>query len=166
MGVDRKTYVGAYFEAETFIVESAEKFSTCSSKTCDAYKNETHTKFCGQCGSEVKARNRPKNSPAVSHWDVSDRTKEAIFCVSCWGVPDKGKDGKVIHRYISNRNNVKAGCDIESDSAPCAIEINRDKRDEQMAALEDAHRADAALLRELYGADKVKTKWGILYMVW
>lgn len=165
MGVDRKTYIGAYFEAETHIVQSAEKFSTCSNKSCQSHKSETHTKFCGQCGAEVKPRNRPKNSPAISHWEVSERLKEAIFCVSCWGVPDN-VDGKVIHRYISNRQGVNAGFDIDSDSEPQAIEINRDKRDEQMAALENSHRADAALLRELYGADKVKTKWGILYMVW
>lgn len=162
MGISYHVTLGAYFECKTKEVKQSEKFRACDTDGCSDRKRDvwdTKKKFCAECGGAIKDLSRTKRVPAVDPFDTYyEACKESIYHED---LDEKSVDGEVIHRYLSNRGIGHERHDPHS-TANFVQEIDEERAQRDIDALEAGHKNEFNYLMAVYGEDNVRIKWGLI----
>lgn len=165
MGVDRKIYIGAYIDCRTTNVSTIQKITGCPNKSCSRFSKETSIKFCNDCGSKITECSISKNKPKICTWEVGEKLKDVLFPANHWGAPDE-VDGVIAHYWLSNRK-TKAGLWINQSDPSFVTEMESVSEIEaHKQEMLTYHQSEYKILQEIYGAENVTVRWGIINMVW
>ena len=148
MGVDHNVYAGPFALCQN---EQQEKVGTklsCTNSGCSNYGKTLHDKFCPNCGFPVGDFDITYTTERVDSYDLAD-----VMCLMCCV---GGLYGDV---WVSN--------DISDDFYDFGHEhfVKCLMGEEVSKAIDDfkkKHISDLEMLKEAYGEDNVKIKWGVV----
>lgn len=149
MGVDTNVYLGPYIECQNHWVDSSAPVLGCAN--C---KKESKAKFCPNCGTKNSSFDVPYRELGVNMEDGLD----ALMSVDSMCGPRPGEE--LIDRYVSNIDWGNRTFNIElDDSDHHCLDIDRDPEVEEFNI---TFADEIQLLKDSYGEERVKLRYGLL----
>jgi hypothetical protein len=151
-------YVGPYIRCTVDQVTPPKEIRSCSSEICHLLlerKEFTEAqRFCTACGSPAATVTvLDDEQDSVSWWALNEGTNERL----CMFNGDYNSPG--VHISIPNQDWPRGF----NSSLECReLSVQADMIRQETAWFETAFEKGIALARELYGADRVEIRWGVL----
>lgn len=156
MSIDYNTYVGPYIEVYNPEKDSTEEYHSCPNKKCTNHTKDISAGFCSECGSKIERMSRKcKERVDFDTWEEFD---DSICEVLCGYKPDGCENFMYL---VSNVG--KIGLNLDGRN-PSINEIDCGKPLVEIFDFKSIKKKEIDRLKEVFGTDNVKIKWGVL--VW
>jgi hypothetical protein len=159
MSVETHLRFGAYAECINPVTRHPVMARRCINSSCVLEGKKTDTPFCGYCGKPTaEYQTGTQSIPAVNHWDID--VDETLFHHEIYGM--EGVD-----IWLSNISGVgvEFNIDIDGDGGVLEIPDPAHSMASHIANFMQHYAPALDMLREAYGADNVKVKWGVVTYV-
>jgi hypothetical protein len=157
MGVDYNVVLGPYIQCTNTPQETEREKRTCPNKKCKMHGREffdKDTKFCQECGKPIEKIKIKEMGEKVEAWEIAEKLKLST-------ISGEFKLPKNTDLFIGNKRDHlrKTLFDAHDEQL---LEVSAEMIATELATFADDYSAAIAKLRELYGADNVTLKWGLI----
>lgn len=150
MGLSYHTYIGPYIEVFNPLKPSTKKYHSCPNEKCSNNKKGISDAFCGKCGTRVQLLNFPCKERITFYY--LDEFSEKTSLQTPSGEFDRDKlyfiDDALGDSRCGNDNCI---CDLTHTNVQAGLDT-----------FKEVNHMEITRLKEVFGADNVVIKWGVM----
>lgn len=156
-----EVHVGPYVECKTKTVQTQIGLHACVNENCSAYGERTpQGPFCSKCAQEIGTYYKDVEVQSPDIEEILDNdTLSSVLYPLMGNVADHMCESRKIHIYIPNTPDLPGDTFDPRDTFDFR-EITPDRINEEIRILSLA--PELKPLQDLYGAENVTVKWGVL----
>jgi len=154
MGTSYYVYIGPYLEVHNPPRPTRDEFQGCSNRKCRSYHHRSSAKFCSDCGGVIGLVSKPTTEQI--DFDCYEECDERLTEQFREERPEKKKDYSY---FVPNQG--KIGRNFSAYDTELA-EINSTIISEELHHFKVKFEKDVNRLKEVFGADAVALKWGVM----
>jgi hypothetical protein len=168
MSVDVSTYCGPYVECKVQKLRLTYEERQCPNAACTRYKQENRVnKLCPECGTAIQAVTLEVEVHAVDPWELEEEFESRLF--QPFGEYESNLSDQGLHIWLGGRSSDDDGPSVGSfalfEYEESLTEVRPADIQAELKRFQTDYRDELKLLRERYGASKVKVKWGVLHTI-
>jgi len=156
MSVDYTVRIGPYILVHNPPKDGKEEYHTCVNNKCKNYKKAIADKFCSQCGVKIRLVSVPCQAPI--DFDFYDEFNERLSPIMTQWKPKHLENYEIL---VSNEVS-SSSVDFDPHQDFFEKELSQIDSSKEIADFLNKYEKEINRLREVIGADAVKTKWGVL----
>lgn len=148
-------FVGPYLEVHNPVRPIIKQRPSCPNPKCNLHKKKADSKFCPQCGT----KNEPTDyeSTGKTEFNICDEFKtERLTELRFEGMPKACKDYMYFHSNIDSG----AGRTLSDDSEFIPMDVRTPINETNV--FETLFAEEIQRIKEVFGEDRVKIKWGVI----
>ncbi|MCI0563640.1 MAG: hypothetical protein MN733_34640 [Nitrososphaera sp.] len=164
MCVDYNTFLGPYVCCDNPPVQTQHEITTCTKRGCSRNgENISIQRYCSGCGTKIVVSHKTDTAPRVDTFEIKMLVDEELYDpVTNYGAYPFIDNVDVC---ISNRNDI-SGVENRSFDSRCDANIidltDLSLPQREIEAFYKYHSNALAILRNAYGYDNVRVRWGLL----
>lgn len=157
MSTEYQLHVGAYLEVYNPEKPSTTEYYACPKRSCSNFQVKCSTKFCPVCGTAISLVTVP--TPVRIKFDVYEECLDNLAEVEGDSLPDEKQD------YILFVSNITNGSGISTQGSTLK-EVTEKTIKNDLVEFKDIFKGEIIRIKEVFGEDNVKVKWGIIGYWW
>lgn len=154
MSVSYQVYVGPYVQVHNPPKDAVKIHHGCSNEKCREYQRPSGTKYCSNCGTEIKLLTIPTKAPI--HFDVYDETKGKLTEICRQFLPDPMKEYKFVVPNVGKTGTFLYEHDCE------VIELNQTVITDTLCIFARDFMKEICHIKDFFGEENAIVKWGII----